>query len=235
MHKVFVGTMHSNENEFNESQRAIDEQKNVHVEKFVVSGLNEKQAAITLYSEWNKRKHDFDCFAQVDADTVLLHENVIYDACKALKANVACNCLQAPLLDFLTNRFINGLNFYESSVVFNVVNDELRTDRCTTNTTWMFHTNEYFPISLYPAGHHSPNPSLLQAYHFGVHRGLKNHRNYYYNDILRAFKLTHSIQRAYALFGFNDCMKHKEHFNYTDVELVNAFNEIRYDERVKEL
>jgi hypothetical protein len=229
---VFVGTMYSGENEFDCSQQFIDDQKNVFVSKYIVKNKSEHKAAKELYSTWNIVKDEYDFFVQVDADTILAHDLVFDHATKALYAYLAplrdntktFTSLQAPLFDYLTNDYVMGLNVYSTQVEWDVKIDNLYTDRCTKNNKTMRPDNfEDFPKSLIPAGSHATMLSNVQAYHYGVHRGLK--RQFDKRDKIRA--TLKSLPRMFALAGFDDCEKFRGtiEFNYGDDKFLKAFEE----------
>lgn len=229
--------MYCNENEFDCSQQFIDEQKNVIVSKYLVKDKSERDAAKELYSTWNIVKCEYDFFIQVDADTILAHDHVFDDATKILNLHLAplrdntktFTSLQAPLYDYLTNNYVMGLNVYSTQVEWNVKIDNLYTDRCTKNNVTMRHDNfRNFPESLIPAGSHATMLSNVQAYHYGIHRGLKGQFDKR-DKILRALQnlpvFVKSFPHMFALQGFDDCelFRGTNEFNYNDDKFLNAY------------
>jgi len=241
MFKVFVGTMYCGENEFDCSQQFVDEQKNVIISKYIIKNKPEHEAAKELYSTWNIVKCEYDFFVQVDADTILAHDYVFDNATQLLYSHLSplrdntktFTSLQAPLYDYLTNDYVMGLNVYSTQVEWDVNVDKLYTDRCTKNNKTMRTDNfKEFPKSLVPAGSHATRLSNVQAYHYGIHRGLK--RQFDKRDkILRALQnlpvFISSMPRVFALQGFEDCEKFRgtNEFNYNDDKFLRAFAEAK--------
>ncbi len=110
-HRVFVGTLYSNENDFEKCCAMIQTQQNVIVTHRIISGLEEVVAHNALWSAWryNQQSHDF--FIKIDADTVLTSETTLFDICECI-TNFDASGLQAPLYDYFTNDTIYGLNAY---------------------------------------------------------------------------------------------------------------------------
>ena len=235
MHKVFVGTMRSIENEFERSRVSLYEQRHVSTGTYIVENKPEHEAARLLYSKWNAVKDYYDFFVQLDPDVVLAHPNVLFDACNLLTDNPQFTSLQAPLHDYLSDAEVMGLNVYSTRVDFNVPGSNLYTDRCTSNNVTLRPDNfKDFPASLVPAGVHSPDPSPLQAYHYGVHRGLKQQfaRR---RQVIEACKLDPTLGRAMAVLGFEHSRNFVDGgFNYNDKKLSDMCEHAKneYDVRL---
>jgi len=222
--KVFVGTMRSIENEFELSRQSLYDQKHVSTGTFIVANKPEHEAAMTLYNKWNAVKDYYDFFVQLDPDVVLAHSNVLSNACNLLADNPRFTSLQAPLHDYLSDAEVMGLNVYSTRVEFNVPMNTLYTDRCTSNNVTLRPDNfKDFPASLVPAGEHSPDPSQLQAYHYGVHRGLKQQfaRR---KQVIEACKVDPTLVRAMAVLGFEHSRNFVDGgFNYSDKKLEDMY------------
>jgi len=218
--RIFVGTMYSGENELAESIESIHSQVGVDVTHYVVRDKREIEAHKDLYSTWNSVKQNYDMFVQVDADTVILHSTIFEIAFNLLQIEIkeGYTSLQFPLEDYITNQKIMGLNFYSPLVIFNVPQDEVYCDRSTTN-------NKTF-LSGDRAGYHSPNPTYRQAFHFGLHRGLKGQRSRYENYIKYAYShIQKDDRRIMTLLGFDasDNFKGHKRTSYTDDEFGEAY------------
>lgn len=217
--RVFVGTMFSGENEYELSSRMITDQVGVYVCHHIVSWLRERDAHEALYSEWNNVKNDFDFFVQVDPDTVLNDRQVLVNAWRRLctEVNQGFTSLQYPLHDFLTDRPIMGLNVYSRFVEFVPPRDEIYCDRATKNNVTK--------LCQEIVGQHSPDPSLRQAFHFGLHRGLKN--KWEQRDRIAFVNATKPDDRRFmALEGFlasQNFVTNKK-TSYTDIEFNASFD-----------
>jgi hypothetical protein len=225
--RVFIGTMYCGENEIDQCIEAIFAQKNVDITHFRVDNKPEQAAHQTLYNKWNSVKSDYDMFVQIDADTVLTSDVSLHDLYNVLEAKKQedYTSIQTPLLDFLTDSLIYGLNCYSVDVQFVDVNSSLYCDRCTQNNKTFLLKTVY--------GTHAPNPRFEQCFHYGVHRGLKNQRDKQ-QLVLSAYKKNPLKQRGYALIGFH-VAKQLKSFNYDDQEFIKFFKDVKdnYDHFVR--
>lgn len=219
--KIFVGTMFSGENELAKCISAIRTQHDVEITHYIVRNKREIEAHRDLYSTWNDVKNNYDMFVQVDADTVLIKPSLMQRVIVELRAakEEGFTSLQYPLLDLLTEQSILGLNCYHPDVVFNVPNDEVYCDRSTSNNKTKLMKIE--------AGYHSPDPTYQQAFHFGLHRGLKNQEPRWAPHITGAWKANGDDRRLMALLGFKASKDFSEHkkTSYHDDEFNEAFVE----------
>jgi hypothetical protein len=207
--------MYSGENELAASIASVVNQKNTEIEQYFVINKRELDAHRDLYARWNTIKSSFDCFVQVDAD-VIVDPGIFEKALELLRKKKidGHTSLQYPLHDFLTDTSIMGLNVYDLDVVFNVPNDEVFCDRATAN-------NRTFPcIEL--AGTHASNPTLKQAFHFGLHRGLKKHTKDEIS-ILAAYKKSGDDRRAMAAYGYKLSRDHKTDHSYGDIAFEDVY------------
>lgn len=233
--RIFVGTMYSQEGDFQISLERIQKQEGVIVTHFIVAGLSEKDAHNALWKAWNDNKSSHDLFVKVDADTVLASTKTLSEMVQLFKDEPRLTSVQAPLHDYMTDEFINGLNAFSPKVVFNDTRDELFCDRVDTGHDIRMRSNEV-PDHLRPAGHHCHHANERQAFHFGLHRALKGQREIM-KKVHKAWKRDNDKIRAYALIGATmyDRFVSNRKFNYVDQEFNDAFNEACecYDEWIK--
>lgn len=222
MIKVFVGTMYTIENEIQECINSILKQKNVEIDHAIVSNLPEKEAHNRLWDHWHSRMNDFDLFVKVDADTVVRSDHAFEVAYNLIKEKNATG-IQAPLLDHLSSNLINGLNFFSTKVSFNVSTSDLYCDRVDIGNTHIL--REYLPDELRPAGDHCPNPSNIQAFHYGLHRQLKNQTRVI-GDVYKSFAANFTEPKMWAIIGSMYASEYKDHigFNYSDKKFNDLFN-----------
>lgn len=234
MPRVFVGTMYSGEGDFQHSIDRIRSQLNVVVTHFIVSGLKEKEAHNALWACWRQQRDSQDLFVKVDADTVLASTTTLAEICAVFKHDARVTGLQAPLNDYMTAGFINGLNAFSPRVSFNDTKDELYCDRQVDTGHDIVVRHPQLPSTLTPAGYHCHYSSERQAFHYGLHRMLKGQRD----TLSRVTEAWNSNGRdrirGFAVIGsqmagrfFTD-----RRFNYTDPEFRAAFEEAerRYGE-----
>ena len=78
------------------------------------------------------------------------------------------NILSIAVYDFFSDQLIFGLNAYRNTVQWDFSKENLFVDIPLPPATYIFDDHE-----LAPAAVHCADPSPYQAFHYGVHRGLK--------------------------------------------------------------
>lgn len=231
--RIFVGTMHACEGDFQMCIDMIRAQKDVIVNHFIVSGLREKEAHNALWRAWRAAQDSNDLFVKVDADTVLASPHTLSQIWQLFAANSRLTSVQAPLHDYMTNGFINGLNAFSPKVIFNDTQDELYCDRVDTGHDIRIQSNEV-PDCLKPAGLHCFHANDRQAFHYGVHRALKGQR-----EVLARVRDAWNGDRirAFALIGaqMSPRFVQNRRFNYNDDEFQQAYEEAmtKYNQLVR--
>ena len=226
--KVFVGTMYSQEGEFDLCCQRVREQSGVQVTHFVVAGYDERTAHNSLWDEWNRQKSSHDLFVKVDADTVLAGHDTLFRVAELFKSNPRVTGMQAPLYDYMTDGQINGLSAFCPAVIFNRSKDGLFCDRGTDSGHDIVLRESDLPAELTPAGFHCTSSTHRQAFHFGLHRALKNQAKVIVK-IAQAWMIDRDKTRAYALAGAQSAhrFRHGCDFNYSDPKFVAVFEEVR--------
>lgn len=225
--RIFVGTMYTQEGDFLECLRRIQEQEGVIVSHFIVSGLKEKEAHNALWHAWRGQQKTHDLFVKVDADTVLSTPQTLAQIWELFATNPRLTGVQAPLHDYMTDSFINGLNCFSPRVIFNDTQDELYCDRQVDTNHDVTLRDTQLPEHLRPAGLHCHYASPKQAFHYGLHRALKGQ-----HQIIKRVEAAYESHgrdriRAFALMGSIVAPKFVQHrhFNYQDPEFIAAFEE----------
>ena len=222
--RIFVGTLHHGEGDFESCVDAIKRQKDVEVTHLVISDLKEKEAHNKLWSAWNDAKVSHDIFVKVDADTVLSSAHVLRTIYDHLQTNPEATGLQAPLHDYMTYGLINGLNAYTKKVEFTATSEDLYCDRgMETGNNLVL--RDPLPGELLPAGFHCHLATPLQAFRYGVHRMLKGQRENIYS-VTHAFDRDRDTLRGYALIGvlMIDRFLDSKKVDYQDAELQASFS-----------
>lgn len=220
--KIFISTMFCGEGDFDQCVSAIENQKDVEITHQVIKDQPEFEAHRIQITGWNDRMNDFDLFVKVDSDTVLVDDHLIIDVFNELKAHDA-SAAQIRLHDYFTNSLINGLNFYTKESVFSVPQDRVYCDRSVVHKKFLHSDHGYFKRHV-PAGLHAFFATERQAFHFGVHRGVKNRFD---EQMLveNAYKREPTILRKLAIMGFESASLFKDNhqFNYGDALFNNVF------------
>ncbi len=165
--KVLVGTMSAAENELEQCKDAITRQKYPH-EHVLIAGLCEKEATQALMDRFTAS--DADVLIKVDADMVLLDTSFISRVVEIFAHGNDIDLLQMAILDYFSGDLIQGINAYRRNFGWNAsAQDALFTDR-----TEVAHERRLVTWTTFAdAAIHCPDPSPFQAFHFGVHRGMK--------------------------------------------------------------
>lgn len=235
--RVFIGTMYCGEGDYAESCSSISKQVGVDVKHVIIEHLPEKDAHNQLWQSWRKVQNEFDMFVKVDADTVLAHSEVLLEFRKLMSTNTRVTGIQAPLLDYFTDGYINGLNCFSPKVTFRDTADSLFCDRQVDVDHDVVIKANGVPEQLRPAGYHCYAATKKQAYHFGIHRALKNQTDVI-GQVRKAWLRNRDSLRAWALLGASHATCFSDGgFNYTDERFCQAFDATskRYDELVNDL
>jgi hypothetical protein len=242
--KIWIGTMESGENDFvaccaairNSCLKALNNSTIEGYEHSIVSGLPEHEAHAKLYELWNEAKTSFDLFLKVDADTVLMHNNVVTDVVMLFKSNARLTGIQAWLYDHMTDGNIYGLSCMRNTVSLSRINDKLHPDRVDLPSTHdVVLRGDALPRSLIPAGKHCCDANAEQAFRFGIHRALKG--QFHIIDRVRiAWKSSNDVQRGFALLGAKQAreLSNGLKINYGDEEFKQLFEstKLKYDELI---
>lgn len=224
--RVFVGTMFTQEGDFQKAAAQIQAQEGVIVRHFIVADLKEKEAHNALWHAWKEARDDQDLFVKIDADTVLASPQTLAQICALFAADPRVTGLQAPLHDYMTNSLINGLNAFSPKVIFNDTQDELYCDRAVDTGHNVVLRERDLPAELIPAGYHCHHANEMQGFHYGVHRMMKGQKSIIH-QVTVSWDRDRDRIRGFALIGalmagrfFKD-----RRFNYSDVEFIAAFEE----------
>lgn len=234
--RIFIGTMYCGEGDYRACCEAIQQQEDVTVHQTVISNLDEKTAHNALWNAWRSERQTFDMFVKVDADTVLAHPKVLLSFWNMMQSNSRITGIQAPLLDYFTDGFINGLNCFSPKVTFLTTTDELYCDRVDVDHDIVIKSKDVID-ELKPAGYHCYQASELQSFHYGIHRKLKN-QHQIINLVRSAWNRLRDRNRGFALLGAEVASNFAGGgFNYTDQKLLEAFKAThhRYDDLISKL
>ena len=171
--RIFVGTLASGEAEFEECCQAIESQQDVEVKHHIISDEPEFEAHNKLWQSWTQVKSDYDLFVKIDADTVLCRPTALIDIF-GLFSDPAITGAQILLHDYFTDRLIAGLNSFSPAVHFHRSSRRLFADRADSNHNVVLKGEVVKHLA--PIGWHCIHPHPRQAFHFGLHRALKQQR-----------------------------------------------------------
>ncbi|MGE4338578.1 MAG: hypothetical protein AB7E55_21740 [Pigmentiphaga sp.] len=227
--RIFVGTMASGEAELDACRAAVKAQRGVVVHHHEIHGLRELEAHHALWDAWNAAKADFDLFAKIDADTILVDDTALERVYALFAADPQVTGAQILVHDYFTDGLIAGLNFFHPQVVFRHTTNRLRPDVVDTNHGRQLKHEAVAHLA--PIAWHCRNPYPLQAFHYGLHRALKSQ-----TDNLRlvavAWLRDRDDARGWALTGaMTASFWMRRHFDYDDARFHAAFARWEGDRR----
>jgi hypothetical protein len=228
--RIYVGVLYSDENEFESCIKSIEAQDYPDFKYFVFKGLAKKEAHETLFN--NFCESGFDVLVKVDADMVLIGNDLFSYIQDNLVENMRTQNLQFPVYDYFSDQPIWGLNVYrgikpqESNDVFT---DIIKVDNWSPD--------------LKIAATHCQDPTFFQSFHYGVHKAIKVAESYklgldkkveYYKDIIKktyeSCMETREERRAICIAGARFAVAYElgaEHLDYTNPYLLNCFNQMQ--------
>lgn len=170
MTKALIGTLCSGENEYEDCLKSIQKQTFQSFDHLIIRDLPELEAHRRLFSTFMRGASQYDLLIKVDADMVLISETLFADIARRFVDQPDLKVLSIRVQDFFTDSLINGLQAFRNNVTWNLERDTVFPDIPDLLPSQMQMDN----TGLEPAAWHCPNPSELQAFHYGVHRGLKS-------------------------------------------------------------
>jgi hypothetical protein len=245
--KIFVGTLYSGENEFEECLASIRMQSYKHFQHFIFKDLPNKEAHVTLFKVFLENASEYDVLVKVDADIVLTNDALFEKIVQKLKANDWMDLFSIAVYDFFSDQLIWGLNSYRNSVRWDFEKETIFVDIPEITPNKYFFDNK----DLAPAAIHCKNPSPYQAFHYGVHRGLKSlqpiHGTTHWSLLERTwlnFQRTKDIRVGFASLGVE--LAYSGLFGMSDLDYTNSrmkdilenylsLDAVRLDREIKKL
>lgn len=225
--KVLVGLMYCGENEYENSQWSLQQQSYTNYDVFKVEKLPNKEAHDTMYGTFMANAGGYDLFMKLDADMVLCRTDFLERAVGVFRNQPQIDDLQIGVHDFFTDRLIYGLHLYSNRVKWGRSEEKVFVDMIDQRQT-----RAQDMKVLAPAAWHCPNPSDIQAFHFGVHKAIKilqigalqpnpNNRKVHTDNILKVmeqWKKRQDRRLAYAAIGGLLGLVEKVDYRYSDYE-----------------
>lgn len=166
---VLVGMLYSGENERGDAVAALKGQRFTDWELVSFENLPNKQAHDELYQMFMEEAGNFSHFLKLDADMVLRRETALQEILDVFHRVPELDWLMLDVQDWYTDTLIPGLQTFSNRVRWPASADLLMVDHAPHFPGCQLRLSE----SPAPVVNHSPNPSSLQAFRFGVHRALK--------------------------------------------------------------
>ncbi len=225
--RVLIGTLFCGESQIDRCRHAVREQKHVNLDQYIVEGLPSVKAHNALWDYWNDHRMEYDMIVKVDADMVLTHDEIIYNLYKFIQSHKGVNAVQIGLKDYFSGGVIYGLNCYSQAVWFNEAKDDYMCDRTYQNVNeFVLGTDDrvrYLGLGAY----HAPDPTPMQAFHFGMYRQLKKQQQIL-NKVKIAYDKNKDEGRKWVLIGAKCAAEHmRHHTSYLDEEFKKAFEDAK--------
>jgi len=164
-----VGMLCSGENERGDAVAALKGQRFTDWELVSLENLPNKQAHDELYQMFMEEAGNFSHFLKLDADMVLRRDTALREILDVFDRVPGLDWLMLDVQDWYSNTLIPGLQIFSNRVRWAANADMLMVDHAPRFPGCQLRLSE--PPA--PVVDHSPNPSSLQAFRFGVHRALK--------------------------------------------------------------
>jgi len=232
-YKIFVGVLYSGENEYSQCLRSINDQTYTNFDLHTYENMPKLEAHRSLYHAFLDQKDKYDLLIKIDADMVLTRPNLFEQIVQIFDQNPDMDVLGIAILDFFSGGYINGLNSYRNTVRWELDPANVNADVVIVGQEkYVFDKTE-----LAPAAFHCKNPSRFQAFHFGVHRGIKvfapKHSTSHWTLLEKTwknFRNTNDARIGLAILGselvFSGLLT-KEDVDYTNPRLTVVFEKYK--------
>lgn len=220
--QTLVGVLFSGENEYAECLESIHNQDYKDYELRTFEFLPKLESHSQLYHSFLDHRDEFEFLIKIDADMVLTSNHLFERIVENFHKNPWMDVFGIAIQDFFSGTLINGLNSYRNNVQW-----ELDPKNVNADVVIVDPERYYFDQSeLAPAAIHCKNPSKLQAFHFGVHRGFKclapKHSTTHWALLEKTwqnFLLTRDVRLGLAVLGAE--LVYAGKFNKDDIDYTN--------------
>jgi len=231
---ILVGVLYSGENEYDECLSSINAQTYKNFDLLRIEHLPKLEAHRRLYHAFLDQKERYDLLIKIDADMVLTRLQLFDQIVQKFDQNPQVDVLAIAIWDFFSGGFINGLNSYRNTVKWELDPENVNADVVLVdNSKYLFDQTD-----LAPAAFHCKNSSKLQAFHFGVHRGIKvfapKHSTAHWELLektWRNFLKTQDVRIGLAVLGAElvyACILSKDDVDYTNPKVADILNKYEY-------
>jgi hypothetical protein len=242
--KILIGTLYSGENELNDCIKSVKKQNYTNWKHKIFRNLPNKEAHDTLYGFFMNNQKEYDLFIKLDADMVFINKNALDEIVNIFRKNKNLDHLVTAVHDFFSDSLIMGLHIFSNKVWWEKNEDDLFVDPNPSRAGKKINIKEV-PA---PFVTHSPNPSLMQAYNFGVHRTskaiqpqkikIKKGQAFYQWNLIKKiwfnFKKTGDIRLGLTILGAEDVLAKKyDHNNYKNIDssVIEEKNKLLKDKK----
>lgn len=229
---VLVCTMYCGEPDFEHCVAMLKAQNGIILKHVVIANKPELEAHNELYATLNNADRSW-FRVKIDADVVLLHENILAEMIEFWQARPHLDWIDPPVHDHLTKTTIKaGIAFYTSKVKFSPQSNPLKCDRGVVSAHKVMMD---YPT---PVAHHMLYADERTAFHFGLHRGLKG-QGHIEKAVERANIIDPHPAREAALQGFAEA-RSERYANWhlgqdTHVPNDHNYGDAKFEEALQKL
>jgi len=167
--RILVGMMACGENERDRAIEAVQGQTYGDYEFFLIENRPNKEAHEALYEKFTTSADRFQVFLKLDADMVLQRPTAFEEVANFFAKHPNVGLLLFELIDWYSDSLIPGIVIARSSARWPKHADRLMVDSYVTVPGRVVTvSNRDAALAV-----HSPDPSPIQAFRFGVHRAMK--------------------------------------------------------------
>ncbi len=193
---LFIALTHAGENEYAACMESIKAQTYQPVTVQVIENLGKKEAMDAVHRSFMQARGTHALFMHVGADMVFTRPTALAEAIAHFNAQDNVDQMLFCVRDFLPAKDVMGVHILSARASWPHDNDGLFTD-----------PNPVIPgrkVSVWdapaPFVMHAGDPSPYQAFHYGVHRGLKAFQPGRLFAHSRGYRLFETLEHVYAHF-----------------------------------
>ena len=123
-----------------------------------------------LYKIWGREKNNFDLLVKIDADSVLVDDQIISTVFHRIQ-KLNSSGAHLRMLDYFSGDLVHGMNFYCPDVKFAKLRNTLFPDLNHKPSRHMLINHDV--ADLEPVAFHCVNPTKKQSFYYGFYRHLK--------------------------------------------------------------
>jgi len=198
--RVLIGTLYSGENEFDRCIASVRAQTYDKYEHLIIEHLPEHEAHQKLYGEFMRQQDRFDLFLKLDADMVLVDQEKLGAVVDLFQHDRTLDHAVFRVTDWMSQSDIIGIHAFSNRAQWHIHSDVLFPDlppRVPGRRGY------YLSRPPSPLAMHSPDPSQLQAFHFGFHRAMK------------AYQVGQEVRLPHAIGQWRQLKRLWKHFEAT--------------------
>ncbi|NCC52320.1 MAG: hypothetical protein EOM20_14035 [Spartobacteria bacterium] len=169
--RILILTLYCGENEFRLHRESIENQTHKNVEQVVFENLPNVEAHRTLYRKIMSEADNYDLFIKLDADMVLSRPEALAEISAIFASTPGLDHAIFAVHDFLPDMLAMGMHVFTGRACW-VLADREENLFVDPNPVIPGLKQDFWNTPR-PLALHACDPLPYQAFHFGLHRGLK--------------------------------------------------------------